>query len=88
MVAFVAFYRSLEASRDSFFAETRFADLLVHLDCAPRALLERIAALPGVARVDGRVVSDVRLHLSLVDEPVLGRFISPRRRSGQPASTR
>ncbi|MHB8416550.1 MAG: ABC transporter permease [Myxococcales bacterium] len=76
LVAFVAFYRSLEASRDAFFTETRFGDLFVHLDRAPRSLLARLADIPGVARVDGRVVSDFRLDIPGVAEPVLGRFIS------------
>jgi putative ABC transport system permease protein len=83
LIAFVAFYRSLEASRDSFFTETRFGDLFVHLDRAPRSLLARLAEIPGVARVDGRVVSDFRLDFPGVPEPVLGRFISL---DGDPAS--
>ncbi|HUB06716.1 MAG TPA: FtsX-like permease family protein [Myxococcales bacterium] len=76
LVAFVAFYRSLEASRAAFFSATRFGDLFVHLDRAPRSLLGRLAEIPGVARVDGRVVSDFRLDIPGVAEPVLGRFIS------------
>ncbi len=76
LVSFVAFYRSLEASRDAFFTETRFGDLFVHLDRAPRTVLDRLQNIPGVARVDGRVVSDFRLDLPGVPEPVIGRFIS------------
>ena len=76
LVAFVTLYRSLEASRDTFYEGTRFADVFVHLDRAPRTILPRIAEIPGVARVDGRVVGDFRIELPNVTEPLLGRFVS------------
>ena len=76
LVAFVTLYRSLEASRDTFYADTRFADLFVHVDRAPRSLLARVAEIPGVAQLDGRVTGDFRLELPGVTVPLLGRFIS------------
>ena len=76
LVAFVTLYRSLEASRDTFYGDTRFADVFVHLDRAPRSILPRIASLPGVAQVDGRVMNDYRLELPGVSVPLLGRFVS------------
>lgn len=76
LVSFVTLYRSLEASRDTFYEDTRFGDLFVHVDRAPRSLLARIAEIPGVARVDGRVTGDFRLELPGVSAPLLGRFIS------------
>src|SRR5262249_25648660 len=54
----------------------RFGDLFVHLDRAPRALLSRIEEIPGVARVDGRVVDDFRLEIAGTSDPLLGRFVS------------
>jgi putative ABC transport system permease protein len=76
LVAFVTLYRSLEASRDSFYAETRFGDLFVHVDRAPRSVLARIAEIPGVGQVDGRVTGDFRLKVAGVTAPLLGRFLS------------
>ena len=76
LVTFVTLYRSLEASRDSFYEETRFGDVFVHLDRAPRSILPRLAEIPGVARVDGRVVGDFRLEIPGVTVPLLGRFVS------------
>jgi putative ABC transport system permease protein len=75
-VAARASLASVAASRDAFYDESRFADVFVHLQRAPRFLLERIRALPGVAAVDGRVVGDYRLELPDENEPVSARFIS------------
>jgi putative ABC transport system permease protein len=76
LVSFVTLYRSLEASRDTFYTDTRFGDVFVHVDRAPRPVLARIAEIPGVAQVDGRVTGDFRLELPGVDVPLLGRFVS------------
>src|SRR5581483_4273978 len=76
VVTIVTLYRSLEASRDTFYDETRFGDVFVHLDRAPRSILPRVAEIPGVSRVDGRVSGDFRLELPGVTVPLLGRFMS------------
>jgi len=76
LVTFVTLRRSLEASRDTFYADTRFGDLFVHVDRAPRTVLSRIAEIPGVAQVDGRVIGDFRLELPDVTAPLVGRFVS------------
>lgn len=76
LVSFVTLYRSLEASRDTFYEDTRFGDVFVHVDRAPRSLLARVAEIPGVSQVDGRVTGDFRLELPGVTAPLLGRFVS------------
>ena len=76
LVTAVTTYRSLEASRDAFYAQAHFADLFVRLERAPRALLARLADVPGVSRVEGRVVGDFRLEAGEGEEPLLGRFVS------------
>ncbi|MGO9831319.1 MAG: ABC transporter permease [Myxococcaceae bacterium] len=76
LVVFLTLVRSLEAARDSYYAQTRFADLFAHLDRAPLSLLSRLEEIPGVAQVEGRVVGDFRLELPGVAEPLLGRFVS------------
>jgi len=76
LVAFVTCYRSMEISRDAFYDRARFADLFVHLERAPRTLLARIAEVPGIARVEGRVVADFRLDFEGSPDPVLARFVS------------
>ena len=67
---------SLQASRDAFYADARFADVFAHLKRAPRPVLDRLRALPGVAVVEGRTVGDFRLVMEGSAEPVVARFVS------------
>jgi putative ABC transport system permease protein len=67
---------SVQASRSAFYDDGRFADVFVHLKRAPRAVLDRLRELPGVAAVEGRVVGDFRLVMDASAEPVVARFVS------------
>jgi putative ABC transport system permease protein len=69
---------SMEASRDAFYAETRFADLFDHVVRAPRTALARLRDLPGVAAVYGRIADDFRIEIPDSTEPVSARFVSVR----------
>ncbi len=75
-VSAVAAAASMQASRDAFYAESRFADLFCSLKRAPRVVLERLRDLPGVSAVDGRLVDDYRVELPDTTEPVIARFVS------------
>ena len=75
-VAAVAAAASMAASRDAFYADARFGDLFAQLKRAPRAVLDRLRDLPGVAAVDGRIVNDFRLEVEGSSEPVTARFVS------------
>ena len=83
-VAAVSASASVQASRDSFYAGSRFADVFVHLKRAPRPLLDRLRDLPGVTAVEGRTVEDFRLLMEGSAEPVVARFVSV----GWPADSR
>ena len=48
--------RSMEASRDQYYAHYHFAHAWASLVRAPIALLDRILEIPGVTRVSGRIV--------------------------------
>jgi putative ABC transport system permease protein len=76
LVAATAALTSVEASRDAFYAQARFGHVFVHLQRAPRSVLDRLRALPGVAAVEGRVTGDYRLELPGQSEPVNARFVS------------
>ena len=69
-------YDSLTAARDRDYAERRFADVFVHLNCAPEDTTGRLERIPGVARVHSRVVGAVRLPLEGLPEPATGFVIS------------
>lgn len=48
-------HRSLTATRDAYYARSQFADVFASLTRAPRPVLERIAAISGVAQVQGTI---------------------------------
>jgi putative ABC transport system permease protein len=79
VTAFVALgstYRSLLASQMLYYDEYRFADVFAQLERAPDSLAARIAAIPGVAGVQTRVVRDVTLDVPGLEEPATGRLVS------------
>ncbi len=61
---------SLDDSRRMFYADYRFADVFSSLTRAPRPVLERIAEIPGVAVVEGRIRARATLTTLDFDEPV------------------
>jgi putative ABC transport system permease protein len=69
-------YESLELSQLTYYNQYRFADVFGQLTRAPNALAQPIAAIPGVAQVQTRVVVDVTLDVPDRVEPVAGRLIS------------
>jgi putative ABC transport system permease protein len=75
-VAAVSASASVQASRDAFYADARFADVFARLKRAPRPVLDRLRALPGIANVEDRVVGDFRLVMNASAEPVVAHFVS------------
>jgi putative ABC transport system permease protein len=69
-------YDSLRGSLDAYYRDYRFADVFASLRRAPNALATRIAALPGVAAVQTRVVVHVTLAVPGLAEPATGRLVS------------
>ncbi len=74
-VGSLATYDSLAGSRERYYESSRFADVFASAKRAPRPLIERIAAIPGVAEAEARVVEDVTLDVAGVAEPLVGRLI-------------
>ena len=67
---------TLESTRDAYYERNRMADVFDSLKRAPMAMADRVAAIPGVAAVEARVVVDVTLDLPGVDEPATGHIVS------------
>lgn len=67
---------SLRAALEIYYTEHRFADIFVTLKRAPESLAQQLAALPGVASVETRIVADVLLDVPGLAEPATGRLIS------------
>src|SRR5690606_13109081 len=68
--------RSLEASRDAYYREYRFADVFASLNRAPASLARRIADIPGVASVQTRVTANVVLIVPGLKRHATGRLVS------------
>lgn len=67
---------SLQWTLDDYYSRQRFADVFATLERAPLSTADAIRAIPGVTRVETRVVVDVTLDVRGVDEPATGRLIS------------
>jgi putative ABC transport system permease protein len=72
----VASYESMRSAKEHYYAQAHFADVFVHLNRAPRAILDRIRDLPGVTSVEGRVAGDFPLEIPDSHEPVTAHFVS------------
>ena len=66
---------SLEAARDRFYAEGRFADVFASVKRAPNALAPTLRALPGVADVQTTIEQSVRIEIQGVPDPIVGVLI-------------
>lgn len=76
MVMSLSTLDSLKLTQSTFYAEYRFADVFASLKRAPSSLVERIREIPGVDRVDTRVVAGVTIDLEGVPDPATGLLIS------------
>ncbi|MBE7939605.1 MULTISPECIES: ABC transporter permease [Ramlibacter] len=82
-VACLSAVDSLQAARESFYAQARFADLFASVKRAPDSLVQRLAALPGVAAVQPTVEAAARVTLADSPDPVIGQLIGRDARQAQ-----
>lgn len=64
--------RSLEETRAAYYERYRFADVFAAVKRAPDRLAREISAIPGVARVETRIVASVTLDIAGMEEPARG----------------
>jgi len=75
-------YLNLSLTRDTYYAQNRFADFEILVERAPETAVYKLEGLPGVRQVRKRIVKDVNVDIDGVDEPRVGRLISmPARRA-------
>ncbi|MGH8564956.1 MAG: ABC transporter permease [Gammaproteobacteria bacterium] len=80
-VMFLTALDSLSGTQAAYYDRNRFADVFANLKRAPRSLIARLEEIPGVSRVETRVVEQVTLDLPDLAEPAVARLISlPERR--------
>ncbi len=75
-IALNSVYRNLLLTRDSYYAQYRFADFEIYLERAPNAALFKLEEIPGVRSVRGRIVQDVNVDIADVPQPRTGRIVS------------
>jgi putative ABC transport system permease protein len=68
--------RSMEQTQKSYYDQYSFADIFTHVKRAPNPLALRLAEVPGVDRIETRIVADVTLDVPDMNEPATGRLIS------------
>jgi putative ABC transport system permease protein len=74
-------FESLDHTHRRYYDRYRFADVFASLKRAPLSVASRIEALPGVAKVESRVVVQVTLDVPDMTEPAVGLLLSiPERR--------
>jgi putative ABC transport system permease protein len=67
---------SLELTQAAFYRENRFAEVFATLKRAPESLEDSIAAIPGVAAVETRTVTQATLEVAGFDDPATGLMVS------------
>lgn len=83
-IMFISTLDSLRLTRSTYYDNNRFADVFATLKRAPESLRPQIAAIPGVDRIDTRVVAHVNIDINGFPEPVTGLLISIADRGPQP----
>ncbi len=69
-------HQALQETAAAYYERYRFAHVFTSVKRAPEQLLDRIARLPGVQAVEGRIVRLAQLDVAGFDEPIMGQLIS------------
>lgn len=75
---------SLHSTRQSYYADYRFADIFANAKRVPQGVAERLQEISGVAYVETRVVASAKLDIPEFSDPVKGLILSLPN-AGQPA---
>lgn len=72
----VGSHRSLDETRNAYYERHRFADLFATVRRAPKALINQVVEIPGVAAVDTRITNFALLDIPNFSMPATGQVIS------------
>jgi putative ABC transport system permease protein len=75
-IAFSIVTDNLSLSRDTFYRDQHFAAGFVELVAMPETAVDRLAAIEGIARINGRTVREVRVHDPQQEESIYLRLVS------------
>ncbi|MCM8882066.1 MAG: ABC transporter permease [Candidatus Thiodiazotropha sp.] len=68
--------QALHDTAAAYYERQRFADVFTNVKRAPRRLVERISAIPGVRSVEVRIKQLATLSIEGFEEPVIGQLVS------------
>lgn len=68
--------RTLEGTRAAYYERHRFADIFAGASRAPVSVLDQIAAIDGVAQVEGRISFHAVIDIDGVEEPATAQVVS------------
>lgn len=69
-------YRSLVISKANFYAQSRFADVFVNLERAPRSVARTLERIPGVQQVYDHILHGVMVPIATLPEPAVAHVVS------------
>ena len=69
-------YAALVVSQSAYYQRFRFADVFAQLKRAPESVAAEVERIPGVAKVQSRIVVEVTLDVAGLEEPATGRLVS------------
>ena len=75
-VMYLSVMESLKLTQQTFYVDNRFPDVFASLKRAPEDIRHSIEAIPGVERVETRVVAGVKVKVAGYDKPVTGKLVS------------
>jgi len=67
---------AIQLSMERFYNSHQFADVYASITRAPESVAERLADIPGISRIETRVVAPVRLEVPGYPDPVRGHVLS------------
>ena len=76
LVGSVSTYASLLTTQETYYRESRFADLWADVKRAPKAVLGKLSEIPGISVIEARIVKDLRVEWPQSELSVAGRIVS------------
>ncbi|MEE4639609.1 MAG: ABC transporter permease, partial [Wenzhouxiangella sp.] len=67
---------AIRLSMERFYASHQLAEIWATVTRAPEALAERLGKIPGIDRIETRVVAPIRLEVAGYADPIRGQIIS------------
>jgi len=72
----VTAFQALQRAQVDYYRDYRFSDVFASVKRAPRSIVERVRAIPGVREAEPRIVRELTLDVPGLGEPAIGRAVS------------